>query len=322
VDLSVVIPTRDRCTTLRRTLAGLERQDGDVRFEVIVVDDGSSDGTAEAVRELARTGRLEVELLEQHSAGPAAARNRAMARAAAPVCLFLNDDSLPRPDLVARHAEFHARHPEREAALVGAIALPERPAPTEFMRWLSENHFDYAGIDDRRSVGGARFFTANVSAKTAFLRDAGGFDEAFDDAANEDVELGLRLEARGMRLEHDPLAAVEHHHPIDLSTAILRERRTARSLVPLVERHPDWPVPRRPGMRHRVKAAALATLTAAGVRPLTLRRQVWRFLCHEASREGYWSANDGDDAQPEGGLSIGARLARRAMQDPDTRLPA
>jgi glycosyltransferase involved in cell wall biosynthesis len=316
VDLCVVIPTRDRRGTVCETLGRLARQEGDVRLELKVVDDGSTDGTPDAVRRLAEAGDLDLELLEQPGRGPAAARNRALERARAPVCLFLNDDSLPRPGLVARHAAFHARRPEREAALLGAIVLPERPAPTEFMRWSESNHFDFAGIDDPHDVGGARFFTANVSAKTELLRAAGGFDESFRDAANEDVELGLRLDALGLRLEYDPAAIVEHDHPLDLAGAIERYRRSARSLVPLVERHPDWPTPRRPGARHRAKAAALTALTAAGVRAPALRREVWRFLCHEAAREGYWAAAEGGE-EPR----IGARLARRAVRDPDARLP-
>ena len=319
-----MIPTRDRCATLLETLGRLERQVGDAAFETKVVDDGSSDATVAEVRRLAGAGKLDVELLQQPGSGPAAARNRAIGAVRAPVCLFLNDDSLPRPGLIARHAAFHARNPEREAALLGAIELPARPAPTEFMRWLEANHFDYGGIDDPRDAGGQRFFTANVSAKTELLREAGGFDEAFPDAANEDIDLGLRLAGRGMRLEYDPRAAVEHDHPIDLAHALRRYRRSARSLVPLVERHPDWPLPRRPGVRHRARAAALGALTTVGVRPLAVRREVWRFLCHEAVREGYWeafergAAADGEPAEP---VRIGARLARRAARDPEASLP-
>jgi GT2 family glycosyltransferase len=320
VDLSVVIPTRDRRPVLRETLERLERQAGDVSVEIKVVDDGSSDGTPDAVRAIQEKGGLDLELIEQPGHGPAIARNRALAAVSAPACLFLNDDSVPRPGLLARHRDFHARHPEPAAALLGATVLPEQPPATPFMRWLADNHFDYAGIEDPRSAGGGRFFTSNVSAKTAFVLEAGGFDESFREAANEDVELGLRLAARGMRLEYDPDAIVEHQHPSGLAEAIHRYMRTGRMLVPLVERHPDWPVPRRPGARHRAKAAALGALTRAGVRPLGVRREVWRFICHEAAREGYWSAVEG--GRGDDGLRIGAGLARRAVRDPDAQLPA
>jgi glycosyltransferase involved in cell wall biosynthesis len=317
-DLSVVIPTRDRRAILRETLRRLERQCGDAAFEVIVVDDASEDGTREEVRSIAASSPLELELIEGPGRGPAAARNMALERAAAPVCLILNDDNWPREDLVARHVRFHEEHPEPETALLGLIALPAEPAPTPFMRWLTEEHFDFRGIEDPSDAGGERFYTANVSAKVELLRRAGGFDEAFVGAANEDVELGLRLDALGLRLAYDPATVVEHWHPIGLEDELVRARRSARMLALLHERHPERPVPRPPGVRHRLRAAALTALMGAGVRSARLRAETWRFLRHQAVREGLWEVGEGP---PADGVRIGARLARAAARDPAAAHP-
>ena len=321
MDVSLVIPTRDRRELICETLARLGAQAGAPAFEVIVVDDGSRDGSADAVRRSAAEAGLDLQLLEQSSRGPAAARNRALAVARAPVCLFLNDDTWPLPDLVERHVRFHQQHPEREAALLGNIVLPAEPSPTPFMRLLAELTFDYEDIDPS-NAGGGRFFTANVSAKTSLLKEAGGFDESFPLAAHEDLDLGLRLEKLGMRLAYDAGAVVEHWHPCDLDGTIKRLYVEGGSLVSLVKRHPDWPVPRRPGVRHRLKASALSALAAVRPPP-RVKRTMWRFLCHEASREGFWSAVDGPNGNgsAHAELQIGRRLSQRLAQEEDARLP-
>jgi GT2 family glycosyltransferase len=324
MELTVIIPTRDRRPILCETLARLEQQRGDVPFEAIVVDDGSADDTVEVVEHLAARSSFPLRLIEQPGQGPGAARNRALAAAQAQVCLFIDDDSWPRPDLLLRHRDFHLRRPEHHAALLGHIDVASVPPPTPFMRWLADMHLGYKEIRDPENVGGGHFFTGNASAKTAFLRSVGGFDES-QCPSHEDIDLGLRLQDQGMRLVYDSHAVVDHYQPIDLPTAIERLSAIGRSEAMLAERHPGRPQTRRPGMRHRVKAGALTGLAALGVRTPGLQRETWRFLCHEAAREAYWSAVDpgeGGHSSSNGGLRIGRTLARLASRDADTRMPA
>lgn len=319
MELTVIVPTRDRRAIVLETLDRLDRQVGGVGFEVIVTDDGSTDGTAEAVLDGASNRPYDLTLLSQPSSGASAARNRALDESSAPVCLFLNDDAWPREDLIARHRDFHARRPEETAAVLGHVQVAADPPPTPFMLWwLGNPHFDFAGIEDPEDAGGERFFTANVSAKTAFLRAAGAFDED-QGQWHEDIDLGLRLEARGMKLAYDRQAVVDHYHPLDLPTTLEQLRDIGRSAAAFAARHPGREWPRRPGIRHRVKAAALTGLALARVRSDRVQRETWRFLCHEAHREAYWSATDG---VPAGPLRIGRTLARLAARDEDARMPA
>lgn len=320
VDLTVVIPTFNRREVLAATLERLAEQTTAFAFEVVVVDDGSTDGSAEVIRSFAARTPLAVTELEQPNSGPAAARNRGIAAARGRVCLFLGDDQWARPDLVGRHCAFHRQRPEAEAALLGLVVWAAECGPSPFMEWLGSHgiQFDFEQIRDHERLPGNLFYTSNVSVKTEFMRAHGGFDEAFRAAAHEDIDLGLRLERAGMRLAYDPEAIAEHFHPTDLVATLERVRGVGHWARLLVERHPDWPVPRRPGSRHRLKAAALTVLTAAGVRLPAVRTASWRFLCHEAYREGYWDV-------PAAGtrhLRIGSALARRAAGDPATRIDA
>ncbi len=318
VDLTVLIPTFNRRDTLAATLDRLAEQETAFGFEIVVVDDGSTDGSAEVARSFAERTPLAVTVLGQPNSGPAAARNRGLAAARGRVSLFLGDDTWPRPDLVDRHCAFHRRRPETEAALLGRVVWAEACGPTRFMEWLGSEgvRFGFDQIRDNERLPGSFFYTSNVSAKSGFVRAHGGFDEAFRAAAFEDIELGLRLERAGMRLRYDPEAIVEHFHPTDLPGSLGQVRRSGRWARLLVERNSDWPVPRRPGGRHQLKAAALTVLVAAGVRLPSVRTVVWRFLCHEAYREGYW----GISATGQQPVQIGPRLARLAARDPATRI--
>jgi glycosyltransferase involved in cell wall biosynthesis len=326
MELSVIIPTRNRCAILRETLDRLEAQCGDAEFEVVVVDDGSTDDTADVVRRRAAGSPFPLILIEQVRLGPGAARNRALSAVRAQVCLFIDDDTWPCAGLVARHAAFHRQHPEPGAALLGHVDVAARPAPTPFMRWFTHQHLGFAEIENPDDAGGHNFFSGNVSGKTDFIRDAGGFDEEFGSAGgHEDIDLGLRLQQQGMRLVYDRHAVVEHYQPVDLSMAIDRTCDIGRGNARFIERHPHRPVPRRPGARHRIKASTLTGLTALGLRSPRLKREVWRFLCHEAFREAFWrevdSRDERRDLPPPERLRIGRSLARLASRDKDARLP-
>jgi GT2 family glycosyltransferase len=223
------------------------------------------------------------------------------------------------PGLVARHRAFHERRPEREAALLGYVDIATLPPPTPFMQWMADQHLGYRDIDDPENAGGSHFFSGNVSAQAELLRSVGGFDDSYTSAGHEDIDLGMRLEAAGMRLAYDRDAVVEHSHPTDLERTFARMRNAGVSLARFAQDHPEREVPGRPKLRHRVKAAALTAPALAGIRTPWLQRQTWRFVVHTALRESYWDAVDG--REPRDGLRAGRTLARLALRDEDARMP-
>ncbi|HEX8840103.1 MAG TPA: glycosyltransferase family A protein, partial [Sphingomicrobium sp.] len=186
---SVLIPTFQRrevvCAAVR-ALAGA-RYDGNV--EVIVVVDGSTDGTAQALSQLSVPFPLRV--IEQSNAGAAHARNRAAAEARHDILLFLDDDMLCAPDMLAEHARMLLAGAD---AVVGDV-LRDPGSPAGFMSDSNEAWL-------KRRGGPLTLFdvwTGQLSVRSTVFRAVGGFDEGYTGEtafANEDADLGIRLLAR------------------------------------------------------------------------------------------------------------------------------
>ena len=249
MNVSVVIPTRDRRDELLCTLAALrDQRDPGGGFEVIVADNGSSDGSLEAVQGLTGGDRdgaaMRLRAISEPRGGPAAARNAGVAAAAGEVILFLGDDTEPAdPGLVAAHGRLHREAGDARYGVLGHVAWSGRQEVTPLMDWLGRTfQFGYDALEPGpgRVPPRRAFWTAHVSVRRELFECAGGFDTRFPWAAVEDVELGLRLERLGGWLEYHPELLVLHTHPTELGPSLERSRRVGRSAALLHELHPDW----------------------------------------------------------------------------------
>lgn len=237
-ELSVVIPTMNRLDCLQETVAALRVRRGEPgQVEIVVVDDGSTDGTIDWLREQVRTSDLHV-VLGDHG-GPARARNRGVKAASGRVVLFLGDDITPAPRLLQEHLEWHRRHPEPEVGVLGFVPWAERMPVTPFVRWLDRRgrQFDWRGLQPGQPVPHDRYYTANVSFKRELLLME-PFDEEFRFAASEDLELGYRLRRHGVRVLYDPEAIGYHYHPMTLASVCSRMIRVGQSNRLM---HRKWP---------------------------------------------------------------------------------
>ena len=240
-DLTVVIPSRQRQDILDRTLDGLAGQSV-TGFETIVVLDGDDQPVVE------RSG---VRTLVQPQAGPGAARNRGARASERALVLFLGDDMVPTPELVAGHLERHRTHPAPEVAVLGHVDWHPEASGGRILRWMdwSGTQFDYGSIDGEEA-GFGRFYSCNVSLKRSFFLDAGGFDEAFA-FYYEDLDCGWRLGERGMRLLYAPEARVQHLHSYDLARVERRFAGIAEGERQMAAKHPWF----EPYYRQRVRRA-------------------------------------------------------------------
>jgi GT2 family glycosyltransferase len=208
--VSVVVPTYNRCASLRRLFDALANQTYPRdRFEVVVVDDGSSDGTAEMVRTLAVPYTLR--LVQQSNSGPSVARNRGVAEAQGSIVVFVDDDVIPSPDLIAEHVR--ARQGDPNLVVIGPMLPPSGHWPRGiWVRWGEENlEKQYRALAaGEYECTPRQFYTANASVPRAAFLATNGFDTSF--LRNEDVELGFRLrDHQGLGFKFNPKAAIEHY---------------------------------------------------------------------------------------------------------------
>jgi glycosyltransferase involved in cell wall biosynthesis len=128
MDVSLVIPTYNRANLIGKTIPALASQvTGDFTYEVIFVSNGSSDNTVEVLKEAAKrySGRIRYYSIAP-TGGPSAPRNVGIRAAQGDAVIILDDDVLPDPDLMLRHAEFHKAHPEPQHAAARSDLLLSR----------------------------------------------------------------------------------------------------------------------------------------------------------------------------------------------------
>jgi len=237
--VSVVIPTRDRKATLERCLEAFRAQTVPVdRFELVVVDDGSTDGTRETLVRIAR-GMPNLRCLSQAPGGPAKARNAGIREAKGPLVLFTGDDCIPSPVLIEEHLRSHAR--DRGIAVLGRIEWHPDLEVTPFMEYVGRTfQFTYPLIEKRpHSVPFGFFYTSNISLPKEALLAAGLFDEEFAEAVCEDAELGYRLSRNGIRIVYNRRALTHHCHAVTLEGYIQRQIRQGLAAALLHRKHPE-----------------------------------------------------------------------------------
>ena len=238
---SIVIPTYNRKPILEKCLKALEvqslSQDVVTDYEIVLVDDGSTDGTLEWVA----TSKEEfphVRIFEQEHMGPAAARNLGVEKAKGDTIIFIDSDLVVTENFLQAHAD----------------------ALTEGQNKLGNDRFftygaviNTANFDNPTSepykltdYSAAFFATGNVAIPKHWLEKAGLFDTGFQLYGWEDLELGVRLKNLGLELIKCPKAVGYHWHPAfdldQIPNLIDKEIQRGRMGVLFYQKHPTWDV--------------------------------------------------------------------------------
>ena len=208
-DLTVVVPTHNRAAILEKCIRALDRQTlPPDSYEVIVSDDGSEDDTRERAEQAAREARCRVRYLYQVNQGANKARNEAIRIAEGRILLFINDDTIAAPHMLAEHMSTHGQYPADSVGVLGRVTISPEVPPSLFAKL----HLD-AGYDQwkgRTRLDWRAFYTCNASVKREFLLKYGIFEEGI--RYHEDLELSERLSRHGFIVIYNPGALGYHDH--------------------------------------------------------------------------------------------------------------
>lgn len=240
-EISAILTTHNRAHLLPRVLEGFRAQRlSPDRYELLVVDDGSSDGTA-AVLEAYR-GRLPMRVVRQMPAGLAAAKNLGIFMSRSPILLFLDDDDVPSPSLLMGHLSGHLHHRERGAVILGQTTLAPEIAGLPLMRHVTGaggQLFSQAWMQSGQRLSFREFWGGRSSAKRALLVECGVFNPIFRFGC-EDVELAWRLERRhGLTVIYEPAALTTMIRGLSFADFCHRSIRQGRSQWTFACLHPN-----------------------------------------------------------------------------------
>lgn len=236
--LSVVICTLNRSESLRDVLERLAAQSlPKSEFEVVVVDDGSSDGTEVLMQILAAKSPVAIRYLRHERKGPGYTQNRGIREARGPLVLLLCDDIQPDAGLLAAHARWHEEHPEQNVAIVGKVLQSPDLPDTVFLRnW---DPFRHASLASHEELTHLYVCGCHISFKKGFMLKYGMFLERRA-AAHEDVELGWRMRRDGgLRIFYGQDALAYHNHIETIESACHRALERGRHFDVLATLVPD-----------------------------------------------------------------------------------
>jgi glycosyltransferase involved in cell wall biosynthesis len=235
VFLSIIIPTYNRQPILAKCLAALEHQTTIAPYEVVVVDDGSTDGT---VAWLQTANFPHVRLFQQDHQGPAAARNLGVQQAQGDTIIFIDSDLVVTEVFLQAHID----------ALQQAATQMGHDRLFTYGHVINTCNFEHPTSEPFKVTDYSRayFATGNVAIARKWLDQAGLFDTRFQLYGWEDLELGVRLKQLELKLIKCPAAVGYHWHPpfslAEVPSLIDKEIQRGRMGVLFYQKHPTWEV--------------------------------------------------------------------------------
>lgn len=205
--ISVVLTTFNRSTLLERVLHSfLNQMLSQENYELIVIDDGSTDATVSVIEKFIY--KLPLTYRYQSNAGLSAAKNHGLAIAKNELILFVDDDDILDSGCLLEHVKCHSKYPNKEYAVLGLTRLDEAIAKDPLMHFVTEVGgylFNYKSAKVNVDLGYDWFWGGRTSFKRQFAIEQGGFNPIFKFGC-EDIELGYRMSKKGLVVRYSPKA--------------------------------------------------------------------------------------------------------------------
>jgi glycosyltransferase involved in cell wall biosynthesis len=238
--MSVIIPTYNRVKRLPGIVESWRKVHACTShtYEIIFSDDGSSDGSVEYLESVEG---LPLKVLRNAHGGASSARNAAIRAATGDRLLIIGDDIYPDKELLNMHVTL-AQQMGKMVAILGVVDWHDELDVNHLMHHITEignEQFSYNRLKDCSFVDFRHFYTCNISLdRSLLLEEKVIFDERFDTAAFEDIELGYRLGLKGLRLYYTTQAKGTHYHPYTAAGFCRRQTSAGRMAVVFRNIHP------------------------------------------------------------------------------------
>ena len=238
IKVSVVIPTYQRCNSLKRLLTALNAQSFQQdEFEVIVSIDGSDDGSREMIDNFKAPYLLRC--LWERNRGKAAACNSGIRAANSDLLIILDDDMEPSTELVGSHYAAHQNNPY--VCIVGAAPIKVDPNASPTIGQIADKFNSHI---EKLSRPGYNlriwdFYGGNFSIRKSVMTESGLFDESYKSYGYEDVEFAYRLLNRGIKIIFNAHAMCIQHYNDNFKGLAYKTINSGMNAVRLVNSHPD-----------------------------------------------------------------------------------
>lgn len=237
IQISVIIPTFNRIDKLLTCLSYLSKQNISKNiFEIIIVDDGSTDETLKKLKILRYKN---LKLFSQKNAGQGKARNLGIKKAKGKIIIFIGDDIYPSKNFLKEHLDFHAKYSQKNLACLGFTDWYPKIKNNLFMKWLVSGgpQFAYYKLKHNKEASFWFFYTSNISIKKSLLKK-NIFDPDFTSYGWEDIELAYRLKQdENLKIIFNKKALAYHDHIIEESSLENRMTSVGKSLNIFQKKH-------------------------------------------------------------------------------------